>query len=168
MDGPIDMCVVYSYCSENNIPVEMIDYWEITNDFKTNTTTDERDDQIHRNIMEKLKAYENKKVLVICGFGHLNAQTERLIHDGGQKQYISHIGNLFKEGNKKFVYPDMICDVWEERTLFYAHTVPQLVQADDSLNEETKSNWVEDKNHAFYNRQMEYCKLFQNNALYME
>ncbi|MCI8363670.1 MAG: hypothetical protein HFG34_01785 [Eubacterium sp.] len=167
VDGPIDMCVAYSYCSENNIPVEMIDYWEITNDFKTNTTTDERDDQIHRNIMEKLDAYENKKVLVICGFGHLNAQTERLIDDGGQKQHVSHIGNLFKEGNKNFVYPNMICDVWEERTLFYAHTVPQLVQADESLNEETKSNWMEDKNYEFYNWQMEYCKLFQENALYM-
>ena len=39
VDGPIDMCIAYSYCSDNNIPVEMIDYWEITNDSKTNTTT---------------------------------------------------------------------------------------------------------------------------------
>ncbi len=39
---------------------EMIGYWEITNDSKTNTTTDERDDRIHNNIMEKLADYKNK------------------------------------------------------------------------------------------------------------
>ena len=60
IDG-IDMCVTFSYCFDNNIPVEMIDYWEITNDSKTNTTTDERDDHIHNNIMKKLVNYENKK-----------------------------------------------------------------------------------------------------------
>lgn len=61
VDGPIDMCVTFSYCFDNNIPVEMIDYWEITNDSKTNTTTDERDDHIHNNIMKKLVNYENKE-----------------------------------------------------------------------------------------------------------
>ena len=88
VDGPIDMCIAYSYCSDNNIPVEMIDYWEITNDSKTNTTTTERDDHIHNNIMEKLTDYENKRILVICGFGHLNAQTERLIEAGGQNNIL--------------------------------------------------------------------------------
>ncbi len=168
VDGPIDMCIAYSYCTENNIPVEMIDYWEITNDSKANTTTDERDDQIHNNIMEKLDNYENKKVLIICGFGHLNAQTERLIDSGGQKQNINHKGNLFKGENIDFVYPNTICDVWEKRTLFYAHTVPQTVQANDALNEETKANWTEDKDNSFYNWQMEYCNLFKENKLYID
>jgi len=26
VDGPIDMCIAYRYCSDNNIPVEMIDH----------------------------------------------------------------------------------------------------------------------------------------------
>ena len=43
------------------------------------------DDHIHNNIMKKLVNYENKRILIICGFGHLNAQTERLIEAGGQK-----------------------------------------------------------------------------------
>lgn len=54
VDGPIDMCIAYSRCTENNIPVKMIDYWEITNDSKTSTTTDERDDRIRNNITKKL------------------------------------------------------------------------------------------------------------------
>lgn len=168
VDGPIDMCIAYSYCSDNNIPVEMIDHWEITNDSKTNTTTEERDDQIHNNIMEKLADYESKRILVICGFGHLSAQTERLMEAGGQKQYISHKGDLFKGEKEKFVYPGELCDVWEERVLFYAHTVPQLVQKNEALNEETKAKWPEDVDGAFYNWQMKYCNLFEGNNLYMD
>lgn len=168
VDGPIDMCVAYSYCIENNIPVEMIDYWEITNDSKTNTTTEERDDCIHTNIMEKLAVYENKRVLVICGFGHLNAQTERLIKAGGKEQTLSHKRNLFKGKKEGFVYPSMLCDVWEQRVLFYAHTVPRLVQENDALNEETKAKWPEDTEDSFYNRQMEYTELFEGNHLYKD
>lgn len=168
VDGPIDMCIAYSYCSDNNIPVEMIDHWEITNDSKTNTTTEERDDRIHNNIMEKLAEYESKRILVICGFGHLSAQTERLMEVGGQKQYISHKSGLFKGEKEKFVYPGELCDVWEERVLFYAHTVPQLVQKNEALNEETKAKWPEDVDGAFYNWQMKYCNLFEGNNLYTE
>ena len=168
VDGPIDMCIAYSYCSDNNIPVEMIDHWEITNDSKTNTTTEERDDQIHNNIMEKLADYESKRILVICGFGHLSAQTERLMEVGGQKQYISHKSGLFKGEKEKFVYPGELCDVWEERVLFYAHTVPQLVQKNGALNEETKAKWPEDVDGAFYNWQMKYCNLFEGNNLYTD
>ena len=167
VDGPIDMCIAYSYCSDNNIPVEMIDHWEITNESKTNTTTEERDDRIHNNIMEKLADYENKRILVICGLGHLHAQTERLMEAGGQKQYISHKSGLFKGEKEKFVYPGELCDVWEERVLFYAHTVPQLVQKNEALNEETKAKWPEDVDGAFYNWQMKYCNLFEGNNLYM-
>ena len=168
VDGPIDMCIAYSYCSDNNIPVEMIDHWEITNESKTNTTTEERDDRIHNNIMEKLADYESKRILVICGFGHLHAQTERLMEAGGQKQYISHKSGLFKGEKEKFVYPGELCDVWEERVLFYAHTVPQLVQKNEALNEETKAKWPEDVDGAFYNWQMKYSNLFEGNNLYMD
>ena len=130
VDGPIDMCIAYSYCSDNNIPVEMIDYWEITND--------------------------------------LSAQTERLMEAGGQKQYISYKGDLFRGEKEKFVYPSKLCNVWEERVLFYAHTVPQLVRENEALNEETKAKWPEDVEGSFYNWQMKYCNLFEGNNLYMD
>lgn len=168
VDGPIDMCVAYCYCMDNHIPVEMIDYWIIDNNFKENTTTDERDDHIHENIMEKLNFYENQKILVLCGFGHLSAQTNRLLESGGQSASISHKSSLFDGETSNFTYPDQICDVWERRVLFYGHTVPKLVQADDSLNEDIKASWAEDETNTFYNRQMEYCELFQNNQLYID
>lgn len=168
VDGPIDMCVAYCHCLDNNIPVEMIDYWKIDNDFKENTTTNDRDDRIHENIAEKLKLHKNQRVLIICGFGHLNAQTKRLIEAGGRREHISHISSLFNGDTSDFIYPNQVCDVWERRVLFYGHTVPGLVQADSALDEATKAKWAEDEDNSFYNWQMEYCELFQNNKLYMD
>ena len=168
VDGPVDMCVAYCWCREHDIPVEMVDFWKIDNAYQANTTTDERDDRIHENIMEKRALYENKKILVICGFGHLNAQTKRLLGDGGRKAHISHLSSVFDGGTSAFMYPSQLCDVWEKRVLFYGHTVPRLVQADDTLNEDIKAQWAEDENHVFYNWQMKYCELFRNNQLYAD
>ncbi len=168
VDGPIDMCVAYCHCLDHGIPVEMIDWWKIDNDYKGNTTSDERDDHIHENIMEKLSLYGNQRILVICGFGHLRAQTRRLTESGGQSKYISHRSSLFDTEAAEFVYPGQICEVWERRVLFYGHTVPRLVQADGTLNEDMKAAWPEDENGAFYNGQMEYCELFRNNRLYRD
>lgn len=168
VDGPIDMCVAYCHCLNNNIPIEMIDYWKIDNNFKANTTTDERDKHIYKNIIEKLELYKNQRVLVICGFGHLNVQTKLLAKAGGKKERIGHISSFFNGKITDFIYPDQICDVWEKRVLFYGHTVPEIVQKDNTLNEDVKKAWTEDKNNTFYNSQMEYCKLFQNNILYMD
>ena len=55
-----------------------------------------------------------------------------------------------------------------DAAFFYAHTVPQLVQENDALNEETKEKWPEDTDDSFYNWQMEYCKLFKENNLYKD
>lgn len=167
VDGPIDMCITYCYCQDNNIPVEMIDYWKVDNDnFKQNSTTDDRDDHIHQRILEKLKAYENKKVLVVCGFGHLNPQMNRMLNDGFQKEHISHASKLFKSAGNEFTYPSSICDVWEQRTLFYCYTYPESIQKDETINDDVKSQWPVDKNHTFYDWQMKYCDLFRKNKLY--
>lgn len=168
VDGPIDMCIAYSYCTDNRIPVEMIDYWKVDNNYKADTTTDDRDNHIHTNIMEKMKLYGNKKILVICGFGHLNAQTKRLVTDGGKEKRIKNISELFQSETTNFSYPTSICEVWEQRVLFYGHTFPELVQADDTINDDIKAMWQEDENNAFYNWQIEYCELFKNNQLYSE
>ena len=167
VDGPVDMCIAYSYCQDNDIPVEMVDYWKVDDDdFKQNTTTDNRDDHIHQRIMEKLGLYENKKVLVICGFGHLYPQVNRLIDEGFEKERIPKVSKLFKGNGKEFAYPSMICDVWEKRTLFYANTFPESIQADATISDEVKAQWPVDENHWFYDSEMKYCDLFKTNQFY--
>ena len=167
VDGPVDMCVTYCYCRDNGIPVEMIDYWKVDNDhYKQNTTTDDRDDHMHQNIMEKLKLYDNKKVLIVCGFGHLYPQLDRLRDEGLVKKSIPHISALFKGDGREFEYPSSICDVWEQRAFFYAHTYPESIQADDTISDEVKSQWPVDENNSFYDSQIKYCDLFRANQLY--
>ena len=167
VDGPVDMCIAYCYCRDNAIPVEMVDYWKVDNDnYKQNTTTDDRDDHIHQKILEKLNLHDSKKVLIICGFGHLYPQINRLYDEGFEKDKIPNASRLFKGNGKEFVYPDMICDVWEQRTRFYANTYPESIQADETISDKVKSQWPVDKNHVFYDSQMEYCDLFRSNHLY--
>lgn len=166
VDGPVDMCAAYCYCRENRIPVEMIDFWEVDNDYRANTTTSDRDDQIHANIMEKLPLYEGKRILVICGFGHLGAQTERLIAEGGKTAAVEGLSTLFRGDGSDFSYPDGLCEVWEDRVRFYAHTYPRMIQEDDTLTAETKAMWREDENGAFYDQQTECCELFRSDRLY--
>ena len=167
VDGPIDMCITYSYCLDNNIPVEMVDYWKVDNDnYKRNTTTGDRDDHIHQKIMEKLKSYDNKKVLVVCGFGHLYPQTNRLLKEGFKKERISNISGLFKNEGNEFEYPSSVCDVWEQRVLFYSDTYPKMIQADETICDDVKLQWPVDEKHEFYDWQMEYCNLFRDNQLY--
>ena len=175
VDGPVDMCIAYSYCQEFQIPVEMIDYWKVDNDtYKKNTTTEDRDNHIHQNIMKKLKQYDDKKILIICGFGHLYPQCDRLLSAGGKKEKIPHAGNLFKcgedgaEDSGDFKYPSSICDVWEKRSYFYAHTYPESIQADENINADVKAQWPVDTTNRFYNSQMKYCELFKNNRIYRE
>lgn len=167
VDGPIEMCIAYCYCQENNIPVEMVDYWKVDNDnYKRNTTTDDRDDHIHQRIMEKLQLYENKKVLVICGFGHLYPQMNRMLDEGFKKENIPHSSNLFNSNGTEFEYPSSICDVWEKRAYFYAYTYPESIKEDETINDEVKAQWPVDEKHEFYDWQMTYCDLFKENKLY--
>ncbi|MCR5098521.1 MAG: hypothetical protein K6B14_06200, partial [Lachnospiraceae bacterium] len=167
VDGPVDMCITYCYCQDNDIPVEMVDYWKVDNEnYKRNTTTDDRDDHIHQKIMEKLKLYDNQKVLIICGFGHLYPQFRRLLDEGFEKKNIPGVSSLFKSKGKEFAYPSLICDVWEQRAMFYAYTYPESIQADETINDEVKSQWPVDEDHTFYDSQMKYCDLFRANQLY--
>ena len=61
----------------------------------------------------------------------------------------------------------MICDVWEQRTWFYANTYPESIQTDEAISDEVKSQCTVDENHWFYNSEMKYCDLFRPNLLYI-
>lgn len=168
IDGPIDMCMVYGYCTERGIPVEMVDYWIIDDNFQENTTSDDRDDHIHENIKEKCQEHENEKILVVCGFGHLSAQMDRMKAENWKETRIPKKSQLFKMKTEAFCYPEALPEIWEKRALFYGHTVPQLVHEDERISDEMKANWVEDTDGSLYRYQMRYNELFVKNELYLK
>lgn len=167
VDGPIDMALVYSYCINQGIPVEMIDWWLVDNDFRTNTTNKRRDDRIFANIDGKLKELPPEtKVLVVCGSGHFYEQAKRFLAHGYEKQKLENPAAYFDGGDKPFRYPEGIEDIWEKRVYFYAYTHPVLVSRDESLNDEIKSQFTSGDRDAFYREQLEFCTLFSENTLY--
>lgn len=166
VDGPMDMSVVYSYCYNNGIPVEMIDWWIVDNEFKSNSTNDKRDDNIFVNIQIKLgETAPDKRVLIVCGAGHLTPQTARFKDNDFKKLKINNVPELFI-GEGEFEYPVGTEDVWEKRAYFYAYTFPKIISSDDTLNDETKSMFVNDYQDEFYEEETKYCEIFKNNILF--
>ena len=167
VDGPIDMCVAYSYCTDNDIPVEMIDWWVVDNDFQAGTTNNKRDDMISANIYNKLNTLpENSKILVICGGGHLYEQTKRFLNKGFEQKKIQNKATYFESRDMGFKYPVGVEAVWEQHAYFYAYTYPDIVAQDNTLNEEIKAEFTEGNHDAFYKQQLKYCDLFSKNELY--
>ncbi|MCM1387143.1 MAG: hypothetical protein NC231_07440 [Bacillus sp. (in: Bacteria)] len=163
VDGPIDMNVVYSYCLDNNITTEMIDWWVVDNNYQSNTTSTLRDDNMFNNIKDKLQSLDkHTKVLVVCGSGHFHEQSERFQKEGFIPRSISQKRKYFMSDNADFHYPPGCAEVWEKRAYFYAYTYPGLIEADDTLNEDIKKQFTDGNHDAFYRQQMEYCELFRN------
>jgi len=167
IDGPIDMAVVYSYCIDQDIPVELIDWWVVDNSFKSNTTSDKRDDQIVGNIADKLETIKaDTTILVVCGSGHFYEQAERFQNNGFKKQKIKNKAAYFDNQNKAFEYPTSVEKIWEQRAYFYAYTFPEIIEQDQSLDDEVKAEFTEGDHDAYYEQQLNYNTLFSNNALY--
>lgn len=169
VDGPIDMNVVYSYCLENGIRVEMIDWWIVDNNYQSNTTSDVRDDNIFNNINSKLQNVDsNEKVLVVCGAGHFYEQAERFEKAGFDKRSIPQKSSYFVSENTAFEYPKSCVETWEKRSYFYAYTYPEIVGQDEDLDDSIKKQFTEGNHDAFYKQQLQYCNLFTNNQLFQE
>lgn len=165
VDGPIEMSVIYAYCKENNIAVEMIDWWVVDNEFKRSTTTKKRDDEIFKNIENKLISLEKDEVaLVICGKTHLFEQKKRFLDSGYNELKIENKKELFKS-NDIFSYPLSTKDVFEKKAYFYAYTYPEIIHSDITLNDSTKAQFNKN-DEAFYKNQMNYISLFNENKLY--
>lgn len=167
VDGPIDMSVIYSYCLNNDIPVEMVDWWVVDNSFKTNSTNDRRDDMIFNKIDNKLKVMDSdKKVLVVCGAGHFYKQDKRFKNNEYKYNRIKNKATYLKSKDIAFEYPAGVEDVWKQRAYFYAYTMPQIIGQDNTLDDDIKAGFTEGNHDEFYNQQLKFCELFINNELY--
>ncbi len=93
IDGPFEMIFAWSYAEAGGIPVRGIDWWRITEDAQSNTTTAERDDHIYENIMAESAGY--KKVLVLCGATHRIEQSKRFSDNGHDEKKLSRKSDYF-------------------------------------------------------------------------
>lgn len=106
IDGLIDMILAYSYCKENHIETDYVDWWEVSDSSIANSTDQERDDHIYQNIEECPQRYAGKSILVICGHAHLAEQKKRFLGNGYRKVALNNAGQFFISKSKDdFQYP---------------------------------------------------------------
>lgn len=164
IDGPIDMILSYSYCVENGINVEMIDYWEINNDTRPNTTDKSRDDKIYANITEKLGMYDEKcKVLIICGDTHFREQGKRF-NDAGFDRLKIQNKNLIFDGDGEFTYPRIMADVIDDKINYIETDFTDNIYT-NVTDSEIQKLWI-DNTQSLSQTLNSQADLVRNNQLY--
>lgn len=168
VDGAVEMAVVYAYCTENNIPVEFVDWWEYDESYytKVKTSTTKRDDEINKNISKKMaKLQSGKTSLFIGGRLAVTEQSIRFRKNGFIAQTIPKIKNLFKS-LEPFAYPESLSDIWERRAHFYAYEYAEIIHSNKKISEELRNKYPLN-NEGFFNWQKRYCLLFNQHNLYL-
>lgn len=168
IDGPIDMILTYSYCIENKIPVEMVDWWQLNNDTKTNTTNEQRDDNIYTNIQSKLNNIDdNKRVLIVCGSTHRVEQSKRFVNDGYKKVQIKNRKSYFKSNSESFTYPPIMTDIIKAKIEYLENDFKKKIES-SITDEKVKKNLYNNTDALVLtlNKTLEKCII--KNCLYDE
>ena len=77
-DGPPEMHVVRLLAAERGTLVAGIDHWEVTPDSRPLTTSESRDGEITRRILDALEGAASRRAAVFIGYRHLAALDELL------------------------------------------------------------------------------------------
>lgn len=163
LDGPIEMRFLFAYGREHNIPVEMIDYWYIDDNFPKlqNTTWAERDEEMMKNIQEKLKnVKEGEKVLLCFGTAHYYYEVPRFKKMGFKERPIENKVDYLK-GPEDFEYPKTLAQDLKDFIYYSQHGLQ------DILNSNIKDNIIREdvsKLFADYEETMKiYLKMVESN-----
>lgn len=114
LDGPQEFQFIYAYCMDHNIPVELIDWYLTDNETitKTNSTSDERDNNIFYNIYDKMEQVKEEETVLICyGSAHFYYQQPRMERAGWEKQELTNAADYFISKSGEFRYPESMLQV---------------------------------------------------------
>ena len=95
-------------------------------------------------------------------------QAKRFERAGFAEKKMSQKGTYFSSEGVTFAYPASTAEVWEKRAYFYAYTYPEIVGADETLDESIKKQFTGGNHDAFYKQQLKYCDWFRENVLFEE
>jgi hypothetical protein len=165
LDGPVEMLFAWSYAQSTGIPVRGIDWWQITEESRSNWTNAERDDQIYDNIMKESTGYNN--ILVLCGADHRIEQSKRL-KDNGYKEVemqdkASYFGNVSPES---FTYPPLLRTILEEKREWSKTGIYDEINAGTSEQSEARRMWVQNAENMTASIDQMLEQLVEPNALY--
>lgn len=163
LDGPMEMRFLFAYGREHNIPVEMIDYWYIDDEFPKlqNSTWPERDKEMMKNIQKKLKTVkEGEKVLLCFGTAHYYYEVPKFEKMGFKERPIKNKADYLK-GPQDFKYPKTLAQDLKNY-IYYSQNSLQ-----DILNNNIKDNSIRtvvSKQFAEYEENIKiYLKMVESN-----
>lgn len=142
IDGPFEMIFAWSYAEAGGIPVRGIDWWRITEDAQSNTTTAERDDHIYENITAESAGYE--KVLVLCGATHRIEQRKRFSDNGHDEKKLSGKSDYFNTVSpESFTYPKTLRAHLEDKAEWSKTVILEEITAGTAEGGEARQQWLQ-------------------------
>lgn len=140
LDGPQEFQFIYAYCTDQGIPVKMID-WYLTDAetiTKINSTSDERDNNIFYNIYDKMQQVKDGETVLICyGDMHFYYQQPRMERVGWEKIELEDTKQFFVSNTEEFKYPESMQQIVQDCIDYYQsdfmQEVSKRVTDEDSL-----------------------------------
>lgn len=167
IDGNIDACVAYSFCAENDIPTNLIDWWIIDNIYPHEATTNLRDDNIFIKISRNIKdAAPNSKLLVVIDSSNFYEQLNRFKVAGYKELPIEDKNSYFVGSAEKFKFPAVVAKSWRDRTYFFAYNFPSELRNTKGLEESIIKKFEASDHDKFYLKEIQYCKYLNNDILF--
>jgi len=102
-DGPPEMLYAHLIARELNIPVKGIDWYSL--DGTPGRTSNKRDEEITKNIIDSLNGFQN--ILVIVGASHLLVDRKKIKKYGYKRKHIAkkEINKIFFHEERKLIFP---------------------------------------------------------------
>ena len=163
--SPVEMIPLWCYASEQGISVKGVDWFEVTENSRSWTTNNERDDHIFDNTMASIG--DEPVVLIILGATHRIEQAKRFEDSGYKQQSIPNKTTLFKnDNNKKFEYPVNTVDELKKQVEYWNTVALNKAIAITTENSEGRNYWVNRyKKLTNSLKEIEEC-IFVPNSLY--
>ena len=165
IDGPFEMMFAWSYAETEGIPVRGIDWWHITEDTQSNTTTAERDDHIYENIIAESAGYD--KILVLCGATHRIEQSKRLSENGYEEKKLSGKPDFFNAVSPEgFTYPAPLQAHLENKAEWSKTAILDEIAAGTAEGGEARRQWLQNAENMAVSIDRMLGELVNTNALY--
>lgn len=169
LDGPHEMLFLYAYGKEHGIEVELIDYWQITNEImaQKGSSWDERDNQIFYNIYDKMANVKKGETVLICyGSAHFFYQQPRMEMAGWKRVELTDTSSFFACTSEEFQYPECLPQIIQDAVDNY-YTYGALEEAKANITYSEVMSYFEDITTGMAPEYLGFKKMVENNMLYI-
>ena len=139
--SPIEMVPLWCYAVEKGIPVKGVDWFDFSENSRSWTTDQERDDNIFNNVVKSID--DESRVLIILGSVHRIEQTKRFKNLGYKQKNVKDKENLFENNeNSEFAYPKNTVEEVEKQINYWKSEALNRVYDQITKNSKGQKYWI--------------------------